>query len=162
MNRVLLRRIGLIRLDRGVRLAVLAVLAAILCPAPLSAQEERGAGEGGLSELAVWRGQAFGTGRADFSAGFEKGLESLGAALTGALTPKLEDRLELAPEFRRDVGSYSVAIGYRETAISITASAARSGAKIEVTGMGAGWRGTDGRHDRKRCRPSSWGRSSAG
>ena len=121
---------------RAFPLAVFALMAGMFCLAPVSAEDKAGARATGLSMLEVWKGQAFRTGRADFGAGVDKGLESFGKALLGAITPRLEERLELVPAFRSGVGSYSVTIGYVETGITILASATRSGATIDMTGHG--------------------------
>ena len=115
---------------------VFALRAGMFCLAPVSAEDKARPRATGLSMLEVWKGQAFRSGRADFGAGVEKGLESLGKALLGAITPRLGGRLELVPAFRSGVGSYSVTIGYIETGITILASATRSGATIDVTGHG--------------------------
>ncbi len=121
---------------RAFRTSVLALTAGMLWLGPVSARDGARTGETGLSALEVWKGQAFRTGRADFSEGFDKGWESLGNALVGAVTPQLKDRLELTPPFRTNVRAYAVTIGYRETAVAVLASAMQPGATIEVAGSG--------------------------
>ncbi len=118
------------------RVPVLAAIVAMVCLAPAAAEDKPGPGGTGLSMLEVWKAQTFRTGRADFAAGVEKGLESLGKALTDAFTPQVKERLELVPAFRGDVGSYSVTIGYAETGVTILASAMQPGARLSATGRG--------------------------
>ena len=109
--------------------ATLAAFAAAVWLVPASAQNESRAGETGLRALEVWsvRGSEPGAG---------KGFQGIGTALEGAVAPKPENRLELTPAFRGDVGSYSVTIGYRERGVSVLAAALRSGARVEVAGTG--------------------------
>ena len=58
---------------RAARASVLALLVGTNCLAPASAEDKARPGETGLSMLEVWKGQAFGTGRADFGAGRRQG-----------------------------------------------------------------------------------------
>ena len=75
----------------------------------------------------MWKGQLFGRATLNLSAGIEKGWKGAGKALTDAFTPKVRERLELVPAFRSGVGTYSVTIGYRETGVTILASAMQPG-----------------------------------
>lgn len=136
MNRGLQRSSGSGFRRLALQVSVITVPTVMFWLASAFAQERPQPSETGLSELEVWAGQAFGTGRADFSEGVQEGFESLGEALVGVFTPQLGGRLELVPAFRGDVSAYTVRIGYRMTAISILASAAQSGATIEIAGTG--------------------------
>ena len=129
-------KVGAVFGRMAVRSVLLAMVSGMLWLSPAPAQEKTAPDEARLSDLTIWQGPTFGTGTADFGSGVGKGLESFGNALMKAVMPELGDRFALTPPFRADIGSYSVTIGYRMTAISVAAARRDPDAVITMAGRG--------------------------